>query len=286
MAAIAAVVLASVGCGGSGSGSGPGQGDGRLGVVASFYPLAEVARQVGGESVEVVDLTPPGVEPHDLEVSTRDVEKLNQADVIFYLGGGFQPGVEKVTARAEGSAVDVLGAVDSVADDPHIWLDPVLMKQMVDATQAELTRADPAQAAGYAERADAYRRQLDQLDAEYRAGLAQCQRRVMVTSHEAFGYLARRYGLEEEAISGLSPEAEPDPRRLAELADLVRRSGATTVFTESLVSPRVAETLAREAGVVTATLDPVESLTDDESGSYVTAMEANLEALRRALGCT
>jgi zinc transport system substrate-binding protein len=258
-------------------------------VVASFYPLAEVARDVGGDRVEVLDLTPPGVEPHDLELSTDDVEALNQADIVLYLGGGFQPGVEKVVRRAEGDSVDVLGAVEPVGDDPHIWLDPLLMKRMVDVTQAALTRADPGQTSGYAERADVYRRRLDQLDAEYRAGLAQCQRQVMVTSHDAFGYLARRYGLEQEAISGLSPEAEPDPRRIAELADLVRRSGATTVFTESLVPPAVAETLAREAGVTTAVLDPVESLTDDQSAAgetYITAMMANLAELRRALGCT
>ena len=277
-------VLALSGCGGSGE---EGTG-GRRQVVASVYPLAEAARRVAGVRLSVVDLTPPGVEPHDLELSTDDVETLNDAGVVLYLGGGFQPGVEAVAERSEGESVDVLAEVPADGDDPHVWLDPTLMARVVDVTQAALTGADPGGGPDFARGADGYRRELADLDAEFRAGLADCDRRLIVTTHDAFGYLARRYGLTEEPISGIDPESEPDPRRLAELADLVRRQGVTTVFTESLVSPRVAETLAREAGVRTAVLDPVESLTETQIAdgeSYLTAMRANLRTLREALGC-
>ncbi len=261
--------------------------DGQVAVVASFYPLAEVARQVGGDGVQVTDLTPPGAEPHDLELSSDQVDALEDAEVVLYLGGGFQPAVDAVVERSGGVAVDVLSEV-SVGDDPHVWLDPGLMAHVVDVTQAALSSAAPAEADAFAANADAYREQLTALDAEYRAGLASCQRRVLVTAHDAFGRLASRYNLTVEPISGMSPEAEPDPRRVAELVDLVRRQGATTVFTETLMPPDVAETLAREAGVRTAVLDPVEGLSEDRRSrgeSYVTVMQQNLKTLREALGC-
>ncbi len=277
---VAAVLLITVACGHSGT-----DGGGRVDVVASLYPLAEGARQVGGDRVRVTDLTPPGAEPHDLELTSNQVDALEDADVVLYLGGGFQPSVEAAVKRSGGKAVDLLSGL-AANDDPHVWLDPTQMARVVDLTETALSEADPGGADVFAANADAYRARLGALDAEYRAGLAECQRRVLVTAHDAFGHLARRYGLTVESISGLSPEAEPDPRRIAELSDLVRRQGATTIFTETLVPSDVADTLAREAGVRTAVLDPIEGLSDESADEdYLSLMRQNLSALQQANDC-
>ena len=245
--AVAGVVLAMV-VGGCSGGSDAETEDRPVQAVASFYPLFEVSESVGGDRVGVDNLTPAGVEPHDIELSPRQIDTIADADLLVYLGGGFQPAIEEAARRA-GLAVDVSKGLPMEGGDPHVWLDPVLFQQVVGTVEAALVQVDPAGADGYRARAAEYRSRLEELDAEYRAGLADCDRRVIVTGHEAFGYLARRYNLELVAIAGLSPDAEPDPRRLAELTDLVRQRGVTTIFTEELVSPKVAETLAREAGV-------------------------------------
>lgn len=268
-------------------------------MVASFYPLFEAADRVAGDRADVLDLTPPGAEPHDVELSPRDVDQVLDADLLLYLGGGFQPAVEELAARREGPSVDLLeglpllegaGHEEDQAEevDPHVWLDPPLMSQVVERIAAGLSEVDPAGTQGYARRAGEYVDEIRELDREFDQGLATCDRRLLVTAHDAFGYLADRYGLEQEGIAGLSPEAEPDPKRLAELTDLVRSTGTTTVFTETLVSPEVAQTLAREAGVATDVLDPLESA-PDEGGSrrgYVDRMRSNLDSIMRALGCT
>ncbi|MEA2703230.1 MAG: zinc transport system substrate-binding protein [Actinomycetota bacterium] len=278
------LVLLAAGCsGGANSGSGS---DRPVQAVASFYPLVEVTAAVGGERVGVSNLTPVGVEPHDIELSPRQIDRIAGADLLVYLGGGFQPAIEEA-ARGAKLAVDASRGLPVDGGDPHVWLDPVLFEQVVGIVEAALIQVDPAGADGYRARAAEYRTRLEQLDADYRAGLADCDRRVIVTAHEAFGYLARRYNLEQLAIAGISPDAEPDPRRLAELTDLVRQRGVTTVFTEELVSPKVAQTLAREAGVKTAVLHTLEGL---ESGGgtgndYFSLMRDNLAALREALGC-
>ncbi len=272
------------------SGGYGGSGDGRLSVVASFYPLADATRGVGRERVEVANLTPAGVEPHDIELNPRQLDRVADADLVLYLGGGFQPAVEDAVRRAP-TAVDLrAGLSGAEPDDPHLWLDPVLFAEVVGGIEAALVEVDSAGADAYHAGGADYRRRLDELDAAYRAGLADCPSRLIVTSHQAFGYLVRRYGLEQLAISGLSPDAEPDPRRLAELTDLVRSRGVTTIFTEELVSPRVAETLAREAGVQTAVLNTIEGVENEgrEGGNkddYFSLMRENLTALRTALGC-
>jgi len=269
-------------------------------VVASFYPLAEAAQQVGGSFVSVDNLTAPGVEPHDLELTPQQIEAIDTADVVLYLGGGFQPAVEDALGDATGAVIDASASLRklpvpagesdaSLTADPHVWLDPTLYQQIVDEVRGALSQADPAHAQAFMANADAYGRQLEQLDGEYRSGLGHCQRSLIVTSHAAFGYLSARYGLTQEPISGLSPDAEPTPQHLAALKDLVEREGVTTIFTEELVSPKVADTLANEAGATTAVLNPLESLTPDEAGAgddYVSVMRTNLATLRTALGCT
>ncbi len=248
-------------------------------VVASFYPLAYAAERVGGDGVSVRNLTPPGAEPHDFELSARDVEDIRSAEVVLYFGSGFQPALEEAVAGAGGTAVDLLGAVPLRDGDPHVWLDPLLYAKIVERVGAELGRPEAAaEVSG----------ELEALDAELRSGLATCERRTIVTSHAAFGYLAERYGLEELAVTGLSPEVEPTPRELERVVEEVRASGATTIFFEPLVSPRLAEAVARETGAATAVLNPIEGLTDEEAAAgkdYFSLMRGNLAALREGLGC-
>ena len=258
----------------------------RESVVASFYPIAWAAQQVGGDRVSVTNLTPAGAEPHDLELTPDQIDEVLDAKVVFELGRGFQPAVEQAAEQRDGRTVQLL---PDGTTDPHVWLDPVRMSAIVRTVQRELTRADPKGRSVYARNAERVLGELDSLDARYRNGLAHCERDVIVTAHEAFGHLAKRYGLQQEGVAGISPDAEPDAKRIAQLTDLVRRDGVTTVFTEELVSPRIARTLAREAGVRTATLNPLEGLTAREvrnGDDYVSVMDANLRMLRRALGCS
>jgi zinc transport system substrate-binding protein len=278
---VAAAALLTSGCGSDAS-SAP---DGRTDVVAGFYPLAFAATEIGGDRVEVTNLTPPGAEPHDVELSVRDVERVRDADLVLYLGQGFQPALEDA-ADGDGSAVDLLEGLDlregdegEDARDPHVWLDPARFAEVVERIGAELG-------------GDAAARQLTSelraLDEEYSAGLADCERRELVTAHDAFGYLGERYGLEVIPITGISPETEPSPQDLEEVSDLVEERGVTTVFVEPLLSPEIGETVAREAGAETAVLNPLEGLTEEEldrGESYFTVMRANLEALREGLGC-
>lgn len=276
----------------------PRDGSDELSVVASFYPLAVAAERVGGGGVAVENLTPPGAEPHDLELSPSEVEQLLDADVVLVMGRGFQPAVEEVAAGRDGVTLEVLdglplgqdgeGPGRAAAGDPHVWLDPTLMIEIVRQVEDVLVRADPGSAGDMEANAAAFVDELEALHARYQVSLSGCAQDVIVVSHDAFGWLAARYGLRQEALTGLAPEAEPDPRRLAELAELVRSQGITTIFTETLVSPEVAETLAREAGVRTAVLNPLEGITDEERASgadYLSIMDENLEVLTGALGC-
>jgi zinc transport system substrate-binding protein len=258
-------------------------------VAAAFYPLFEAADSVGGNRAEATNVTPPGAEPHDIELSPDQVDELLDADVVLYLGGGFQPAVEQVAEGRDGITVDVLAeVVPEGTNDPHIWLDPVLMADIADLAGGALSEADPEGSDAYEARAAEYREEIGRLDQMFSEGLRDCEHRTFITTHAAFGHLANRYDLVELSIAGLEPESEPDPHRLAELEDLVRREGVTTVFTEPLVSPRVAQTLARETGARVAILNPVEGLAPDQldaEDSYVSVMKRNLEALREALGC-
>jgi zinc transport system substrate-binding protein len=295
-ALVALVVLADTSCRTDPSDQATSAG---LDVVAAFYPVQEAADRVGGKLVDVIDLTAPGVEPHDLELTPDQVEAIATADIVLYLGEGFQPAVQDAIGDAEGVTVDLLaglptveppsGSEEGLTVDPHVWLDPVLYVQMVDEVRAGLARAAPEDAATFRTNADAFAREVSGLDGDYRTGLATCERSLFVTNHAAFGYLADEYGLTQEAITGLAPDAEPSAERLAELKDLVERDGVTTIFTEDLVSPKVAETLAEEAGVQTAVLHTIEGLTDDEVAAgddYGSQMRENLSTLRMALGCS
>lgn len=268
--ALLVFAIAAAGCGGEDAGGGRT-------VVAAFYPLAWAAEEVAGDDFTVVNLTPPGAEPHDLELTARDVERVRDAEVVLYLGQGFMPALEDAL-EGHPRALDLLP--EERRRDPHVWLDPMRLAAIAETIAAEL--GDPEAASDLVAR-------LEKLDLELERGLASCERHEIVTSHAAFGYLAAAYGLRQIALTGISPEGEPSPRALEELVEEVEEVDATTVFFETLVSPRLAETVAREAGAETAALDPLEGLTEDEAeagADYLSAMRANLSTLRTALGCS
>ncbi len=260
--------------------------DGRMPVAAAFYPLQFVAERVGGDHVRVTGLTKPGVEPHDLELTPKAVGSLAQSKAVVYLAG-FQAAVDQaVRSQAPGAGVDVGPAARLIAKDPHFWLDPTRLADVATALADDLARRDPADAADYRANAAALVADLDRLDTEFRTGLAQCRTRELVTGHAAFGYLADRYGLHQEGVAGMSPDIEPDAATLRDLSAHVRDTGVSTVYSESLVSPALAETVAREAGARVAVLDPLEGITDASKGrDYLEVMRANLATLRAGQEC-
>jgi zinc transport system substrate-binding protein len=300
----AAAVLALGGAAACGSDSGNGDGGGeRLDVVAAFYPLQFITEQIGGDALRVTNLVRPGAEPHDLELNPRQVAQVADAELVVYLKG-FQPALDEAVAQeAADRAFDVTTVAPLVdagshhedageqpppgeAKDPHIWLDPSRLAGIADKLADRLAEVDRGHAADFRTRAGELRGKLNQLDTEYANGLKACQRREIVTSHAAFGYLADRYQLRQVAISGLSPEQEPSPQRLAEVAREAEAHGATTIFFETLVSPKISQALAREVGAKAAVLDPIEGLEPGSEDDYFSVMRSNLGALRTALGCS
>ncbi|MGW6283023.1 metal ABC transporter substrate-binding protein [Kribbella sp. NPDC055071] len=302
-AALATLILA--GCGGPAANSSGGD---KLDVVTSFYPLEFIARTVGGDAVDVTTLTAPGVEPHDLELTPKQVGHIATAKLVVY-EKGLQPAVdEAIDQNAKDAGFDVapVAKLESTgadfeehqpgeaepaahrddAPDPHFWLDPLRYADVVKAVEEKMVAADSANAVGYHARAKALLAQLSTLDADFKTGLAHCKLTTFVTSHQAFAYLAKRYGLTMVGIAGFTPDAEPTPSRIKEVQDIVNDEHVTTIFYEELVSPKVAETIARDVGVQTAVLSPIEGLSDaNSSETYLTLMRANLQELRKANGC-
>jgi zinc transport system substrate-binding protein len=292
--------LIGAACGGGDDGDSAAAGE-QLKVVASFYPLEFVVDRVGGDRVTVSNLTPAGAEPHDLELTPGDIAGLADADLVVYLAG-FSPAVdEAVEAEAGDRALEVGRFADlsltytpieegAVArdetTDPHFWLDPIRLADVADAIAERLAEADPDGAESFSAHAASLRADLESLDDELRTGLESCENRDVVTSHNAFGYLADRYGLVQVGITGLTPEAEPTPADLAAVTKFVRDHNVRTIYYETLVSPAIAETVADETGAATAVLDPSEGLSDESAGSdYFTIMRANLASLRAGQPC-
>jgi zinc transport system substrate-binding protein len=285
-AALSVALLAGCLLGACGGGS---QADGPR-VVASFYPYAFVAEQVGGSRIEVDNLTSPGVEPHDVELKPKQVGAVQSADLVIYQRG-FQNAVDDAVDQADLPAENVLDVaeivhLDEAHGDPHTWLDPGTMVKVTRAVEERLSEAHPDQASDFAAKAQRLEQDLTRLDSAFADGLKTCRTRTIVTSHAAFHYLAERYRLTQVPIAGLDPTNEPTPSQLADISSSVKREGITTIFTEELVSPAIAETVAEETGARTATLDPIEGLGDDGDESYLTLMRRNLDAIRTANGCS
>ncbi|MFE9423438.1 metal ABC transporter substrate-binding protein [Kitasatospora sp. NPDC006697] len=287
------------GCGGNAGASGS---DGRLNVVAAFYPLQYLAEQIGGDHVKVTDLTAAGVEPHDLELTAKQVVSVQGAGAVLYLKG-LQPTVDKAVAESHSKHVVDAAALSPLVDhhldegtengghtpasagDPHIWLDPTRYATVAKGVGAELAKADPAHAAEYQKNADDLVARLGTLDQSFQTGLKSCTRKSFVTSHAAFGYLADHYGLQQIAINGVDPESEPTPARLAQIQQTAKDSGVTTIFFEALVSPKLADSVAKDLNLKTAVLDPLEGVKAGSQDTYFTIMQQNLGNLQAALGC-
>ncbi|MFR9799578.1 metal ABC transporter substrate-binding protein [Streptomyces sp. MS06] len=282
-------------------------GAGTFDVVASFYPMAFLAEQIGGGHVHVTSLTEPGQEPHDLELSVKQRVRIEKADAVLYLRN-LQPAVDDAIAQsdvrtkidaasltsleAHGNEVgghaaehDHEHGTEEAALDPHIWLDPVRYAEVAKGVGRAFEKADPDHAADYRKNTSALLGRLHTLDTAFKDGLAHTSSKVFLTTHAAFGYLAERYGLTEEAVNGLDPESEPSASRVKDLEELAKADGVSTVFYETLVSDKTARTIARDADLRTDVLDPIEGITDRSRGhDYFQVMQANLKALRTALG--
>ncbi|MEU6093654.1 zinc ABC transporter substrate-binding protein [Streptomyces sp. NPDC047079] len=280
---------------------------GKFDVVASFYPMAFLAEQIGGNHVHVTSLTQPGQEPHDLEISARQTGQLQESDAVLYLKN-LQPSVDDAVAQSEiktkidaaslttlenhgnevgghAAAHDTHQGEESGGNDPHIWLDPVRYAQVAQGVGKAFEKADPDHAADYKKNTAALVHKLEDLDAQYTGGLKNAKGKVFVTTHAAFGYLAERYGLTEEAINGLDPESEPSAARVRDLERMAKADGVSTVFYETLVSDKTAKTIARDTRLRTDVLDPIEGITSKSRGSdYFQVMQSNLKALQTALG--
>ena len=285
---IAALTLSACSSGAPGKSS-----TGQLSVVTSFYPLQFAAEQIGGTHIAVTNLTRPGAEPHDIELTTRDVAMVSQAGLVIY-EKGLQSAVDKaVQSQAGNRALDVAPAANltlklaSGTVDPHFWLDPQRYAQVAKAVSARLSRADPAHSAEYKQNAQVFENKLGALSRKFTSALAHCQRRDFVTSHAAFGYLAQRYGLTQIAINGISPDQEPNAAEIAAVTTTAKANGVTTVYAETLASPAIATTVANEIGATVSTLDPVEGLSNRSRGKdYFEIMASNLKALRAGQGCS
>jgi zinc transport system substrate-binding protein len=285
-------------------------------VVAAMYPLEFVATAIGGDLVSVENFTPPGVEPHDLELTPSQVVTLDDADLLLFISG-FQPALEEAAQQsAPADSLDLLSVKglnlltatedghdhghgegekhsdesdeeahsdEEMINDPHVWLDPERLIVVAKAVASKFSEVDPANSEKFESNLASFVTKLEDLDKKFVSGLGSCERNLIVTSHAAFGYLADAYGLTQEAISGLSPESEPTPKRLNEIGKEAKADGTTTIFFETLASPKVAQTLADDLNIEAAILDPIEGISEGQT--YFSIMESNLKALQKALNC-
>jgi len=256
-------------------------------VVASFYPLQFVAQRIVGDHDRVLGLTAPGVEPHDLELTVRQTAAIADSDVVAY-EKGFQPDIDAaIEQNGPEHVVDAATVAHLEGDDPHFWLDPRRLGEVAVAFERQIADVDPSHARAYARNLTSLQKDLRHLDEEYQHGLAHCRIDTVVVSHDAFGYLGRRYGFQVVGINGLSPDAEPSPAHVRQLQDLIHDDGITTLFSERLASREFAESIANDLGIRTALLDPIEGLSDTTAHQdYLSLMRTNLSALQNANGCS
>lgn len=304
-----AVVLLAAACGQSGTAPEGGAKPGQLNIVTAFYPFEFVAERVAGDHAAVTSLTAPGAEPHDLELTPRQVASVSTADLVVY-EKSFQAAVDEAVAQSgnanvldtatvvplvpleEGDRHDHAATAEQGGEegqsglDPHVWLDPKNMVEITNAVATRLSAIDPGHATDYQANAKRLIGDLTALDSSYRTGLATCKLREFITTHAAFGYLARQYDLTQVGINGLSPDSEPSPARIADVQQIAKEHQVTTIFYETLVSPAVAQSIASDLGLKTDVLDPIEGITDASRGTdYVSVMTSNLTALRTANSC-
>lgn len=284
----------------------------KIQVITSFYPLYFFAERIGGDKISLQAIIPPGVEPHDYELTPRDAAEIENSDLVVVNGAGFEPWFEKIRGDLdekkinyavlsegitllEGAEHEEEGAVEEEVHageelyDPHIWLSPVIAQDMVRKITEGLVKSDSMNESYYKENEKKLLSDLSLLDEDFQKGLSSCKKRDFVTSHAAFAYIARQYNLNQVSISGISPEEEPSAQKLAEVSDFVKKNDIEYIFFETLVNPRLSNTIASETGARTLVLDPLEGLSDDDISAgknYLTVMRNNLINLRTALQCS
>lgn len=260
----------------------------KLHVTASFYPIYFFASEIGGEKTEIKNLTPAGIEPHEYEPPPQDIARIEESDMLL-LNGGLEAWADKVKDNLKDKNIKIVVAGEGlIKKDPHVWLNPLLAQKQIEKITEAYISIDPANKNYYQGNQENLNDKLDKLDAAYKEGLKSCQRKDFITSHTAFSYLAERYGINPVPISGLSPDQEPSAKKLAEIAKFAKEHNVKYIFFESLVSPKLSETIASEIGAKTLVLDPIEGLSDDnikQGENYFTVMEDNLRALQIALQC-
>lgn len=278
----------------------PFSDDGRIKVMASFYPMYDFAQKVGGDKVEVKDMVPAGTEPHDWEPAATDIRNLEDADVFVYNGADLEHWAEDVLATLENQDLIAAEASDGVelldgegdhahgdnGKDSHVWLDPLRAKQEMKNIRDAFCQADPENRDYYEANYEKYAGEFDELDQEFREGLADIKIRDIIVAHEAFGYLCNAYDLKQLAIEGLTPDSEPDPAKMQEVIEYAKEFDIHTIFFEELASPKVAKTVAKEVDAVTAVLNPIEGLSEEDiqdGEDYFSVMRKNLAALKMAL---
>jgi zinc transport system substrate-binding protein len=292
-----------VACGGSGSNS-PNEASSKITVAASFYPITEIVQRVGGDDVELLALTAPGVEPHDSELSAKQLEDLTKADIVFYIGGGFQPDLEKAIDSLPDSVstVDLLKSVEVIDTeesgendhshsdaDPHIWLDPANMAEMAITVAAEISKVEAiASTTALTERLNTYANELNEVGTLMDTTFESCERKELVSAHDAFTYFTKRANLVAVPISGVDPENEPSAKELEATAKIAKDKNVTTVFFEEILPKAFADTVAKAIGASIDSINAVETISQsdlDVGVTYSSIMKSNITKISTALGC-
>lgn len=262
----------------------------KINVVVSFYPLYDFTKNIGKEKINVTVIIPFGVEPHDWEPTPKDISKILNADLFIYNGASLEPWAERLVKDAKNKGIvviDMYNAIGAKGEDPHIWLDPVLVKAQLKVIKDTLVRLDSKNKSYYESNYKSYLKKIEALDREIRNTLARCKKKIFVTSHNAFSRFTERYGLIQVPMTGVTPEAEPNPRDLAEVIKIIRENKIEYIFTEPLISPKLAQSISRETGAKVLVLDPIEGLSEKEiklGKDYISKMRENLKNLKLALG--
>lgn len=265
----------------------------KLKVTTSFYPMFDFASKVGGDKVEITNMTPAGTEPHDWEPSAKDIEQLEKSDVFIYNGADMEHWTDDVLASLDNKNITVVEASQGISllkegknYDPHVWLNPLNAKKEMENIKEALIKADEKNKEYYEKNYKTYAKKFDTLDSEYSTTLSNVKNKNLIASHEAFGYLCEAYGLKQIGIEGLSPDSEPDAAKMKEIIHFAKKNNVKTIFFEELVSPKVSETIAKELGAEATVLDPIEGLSDEQQelgADYFSVMESNLQTLKKSL---
>lgn len=265
--------------------------DEKISVVTSFYPLYFFAKEIGGNKVQILNITPAGAEPHDYEPTAKDIAAIQNSKLLILNGGGLETWSDNIQKNTDPKKTLIISVGEDLVTqaDPHVWLSPTLAQKMADKIADGFIQKDSANQAYYEANTKALKMKLGDLDSQYKNSLKNCKQKNIVTSHSAFGHLATSYGFTQMPISGLSPDAEPSAKQLAEISDFAKKNDVKYIFFESLVSPKLSETVANEIGAKTLVLNPLEGLNEEELSigkNYFTEMLSNLDNLKIALKCT